>query len=460
MSSYHSGFSYLDKNSTDEGFIIASFEADSGFVDTFLGMDQITTDSYDGTKKNMYGAKYNTTATISITLIKADNSDFSVADNRRVLRWLTGNRQASWLDLYCGKNFAYSFLCSPTATQQYKMDGRVVGIKIDFTSLTPWAYSAPQHFSGYIGEGMLEINTEDVVYKGGDEAMLGVDENGVLYNDENDETKFFGMDENGYMDSSELGSMYIDNQTDDLYTYINLDVQYQNGTCTTMSIINSTLDEKTVINNVSAYENISLSSGQFIISDIPNKIFGDSFNFVWPRLCPGINIISIDGDGKGYVEFTYRYPIKIGDCAIDDLCVGYGCEDNTPDDDNTTDNNGDDMPGGNDGNVPDNDKKIITFSVYGYVNSTKYRAEEGMTWEEFIDSGYNPDDMEFGHIFMLSNNIVTYQSEIQDDITPIYSPLGYFEDIEDEDSGDVFTVFTSAKPTDTIIADYVYEIEI
>jgi hypothetical protein len=56
------------------------------------------------------------------------------------------------------------------------------------------------------------------------------------------------------------------------------------------------------------------------VSDIPNKIFGDTFNFVWPRMCPGKNEIivsTIAGEGKGNFDFSYRYPIKIGDCAVD-----------------------------------------------------------------------------------------------------------------------------------------------
>ena len=65
-------------------------------------------------------------------------------------------------------------------------------------------------------------------------------------------------------------------------------------------------------------EIITLSAGQFILSDNENNnVFGDNFNFVWPKLLPGINEFSVDGSGEGYVDFEYRYPIKIGDCAID-----------------------------------------------------------------------------------------------------------------------------------------------
>jgi hypothetical protein len=110
MASYHTSLSYLGKNSADEGYIITSFEPDDGFKDAFLDMDQIIEDYYDGTKKFLYGTRYNSTAVISITLVKMDGTDWSVNDNRKALKWLTGARTASWLDLYQGDNIKYSFL--------------------------------------------------------------------------------------------------------------------------------------------------------------------------------------------------------------------------------------------------------------------------------------------------------------------------------------------------------------
>jgi hypothetical protein len=40
---------------------------------------------------------------------------------------------------------------------------------------------------------------------------------------------------------------------------------------------------------------------------------------------------------------------------------------------------------------------LITF----YYNGTPYQAEEGMTWAEFADSGYNSGDfyVEYGYVF-------------------------------------------------------------
>ena len=88
-----------------------------------------------------------------------------------------------------------------------------------------------------------------------------------------------------------------------------------------------TLDEETIVTGISPGEIISLNAKQFIISSIPNKIFGDNFNFIWPRLCPNGNELSIYGTGRGKFELTYRYPMKIGDCTMDTSVMGpFGCD--------------------------------------------------------------------------------------------------------------------------------------
>jgi hypothetical protein len=109
----------------------------------------------------------------------------------------------------------------------------------------------------------------------------------------------------------------IDNQTDDLYTYINLDMVLRNDNCDYLSVKNVTLDEESLVKNMSDNETVTISAKQFITSDKPKKIFGDDFNFVWPRLVPENNNFIISSDGRGLVLFTYRYPMKVGDCAMD-----------------------------------------------------------------------------------------------------------------------------------------------
>lgn len=323
MSSYHSSFTYLNQNSAiDHHLRIASFEPDSGAVDTFLSMEAISEDSYDGTKKFDYGARYNSVAEINITFIKPDGSDFSVADNRRLLKWLTGSRTNSWLDLYEGDKVKYSFFGRITNIQQQKMDARVIGLIATFTSIHPWAWSPVQTFDCEIGENSIAINGDGAIYKYSEnESFLGVDENGILFNDDDNITASFYIDHFGVIYNDEDVAIVIDNGSDDLYTYIYLDMVYTNidgnEKENTLTIKNETLNEDTIISNISRNEVVSLSSGQFIISDKENKIFGDAFNFVWPRLSPGVNNFKINGSGKAHIKFTFRYPIKIGDCAVD-----------------------------------------------------------------------------------------------------------------------------------------------
>lgn len=322
MASYHTNFNFLNKNSADEGFIVAAFDPDEGFTDAFLSMDQVSEDYFDGTKKFLYGTRYNTTATISITLIKADGSDFTIADNRKALRWLTGARTASWLDLYNGEKFQYSFLGTMTTPQQYKLDGRVIGISVEFASITPWAFSAPQVFDCSIWQ-LLDVTEDGVLYKGDETSPLGVHD-GVLCVSSVDQGSYFSITDDGIVFMDNMYRSIIDNKSDDLYTYIYLDIDYTNENGTYVSIQNKTLNEESLVTDISPNESIQISAKQFIISDIPNKVFGDTFNFVWPRLQPGANDFVVDGNGRGAAKFTYRYPMKVGDCAMDISTYGGG----------------------------------------------------------------------------------------------------------------------------------------
>lgn len=328
MASYHSSFEYLGKNSLDEGFIICAFEPDDGLVDSFLSMEQVYTDSYDNTKRFLYGTKYDSVATINITIIKADGSDISVEDNRKIFRWLTGCRKASWLDLHEGDMLKYSFYCTTQNIQQYKLDSRVIGFTITFESIHPWAWSALQEVNFYVGADAMEMDSGGLVYKSVNAQKFGFSE-GVLYNAVGTP---FKIDDNGVIYNDVKIDHVVDNQTDDLYTYINLDVEYKsasNGNNNAITISNLSTNETTEVSNIGANEMVALNAGQFIVSysydkttdtvsgQNINKIFGNAFNFIWPRLQPGSNQLEIQSVGRCNLKLSYRYPIKIGDCAID-----------------------------------------------------------------------------------------------------------------------------------------------
>lgn len=323
MSSYHSSFTYNTKNSLDEGYIIVAFEPDNGFKDTFLSMENISDDYYDGTKKINYGAKYSSSPEVQISLIKKDDTDISLKEFRECARWLTGARIDSWLDMYVGDTLIYSFLGKFLNMEQYKYDARTTGIRMTFSSVSPWAFSAPQVFDCSISQ-LFNIDDNGVLRKAGSHAVnLGCD-NGVLCTTYVDPNSYFNLTDDGvaYLDNAYRTT--IDNQSDDLYTYIYLDIDYQNGNSTYFSVKNLSLNEESIVTDIGVNERILISAKQFIISDIPHKIFGDTFNFIWPRLQPGINHFVIDGDVDGYAQFTYRYPMKIGDCTMDIDVYGNG----------------------------------------------------------------------------------------------------------------------------------------
>jgi hypothetical protein len=311
MSSYHSSFKYLNKKSDEDfGWIITHFEADDGETDSYLSQEQVYSDTYRGTRRILYGTKWDSVALVKITVVKQDYSDFSELECRKAYRWLTGNPQSTCLDLYIGDEIKYSFFCTVQDVKPQKMDARTVGLNIYFESISPWAYSSIQRFDCSFGQEVAVSN--GVLVGDTNTAEFNIDENGVIYNN-----KILSISDDGtlYIDNSVVFD--IDNETDDLYTYVGLNTIFKNNNSDYLSIKNTTTGEETIITGMKTNEIIALTDEQFIISDVPNKIFGNSFNFVWPRLIPGINTIAISGSGSGQLEFTYRYPIKIGDCAID-----------------------------------------------------------------------------------------------------------------------------------------------
>ena len=283
----------------DYNLLITSFEPGEGFSDTFLSVDNISDDYYDGTKKFNYGVRYNTSAEIQITLIKGDKSDFSLKEFRECAKWLTGAKIDSWLDMYVGDKIVYAFLGKFINLEHYKLDGRIIGIKATFASVSPWAWSEPIGITLAIDQSMAltsvgeikdqvtgEQETENGILKkrarseDEDVEPFGIDENGILYANSSDPQSSFKIDKHGviYFDTSITRN--INNESDDLYTYIYFDFEYENISSNFVTIENTTLDEKTEIYNIRPHEVISVSSKQFILSsDETRKVFGNDFNF-------------------------------------------------------------------------------------------------------------------------------------------------------------------------------------
>ena len=231
-------------------------------MESYLSQEQIYTDSYNGTKTTLYGTKYSNVATVKITVIKQDGSDFTLAECRNAYKWLTGNPEANWMDLYIGDDVKYRLLCTIQDVKPQKLDARTVGLNIYCESLSPWAFSPVENIT------------------------QSIDGNTVIE---------------------------IDCPSDDLYTFVYPKTTYENTSGDSLIIENVTTGESTEITGLAVDEIITLDSNQLIVSDKPNKIFGNTFNFYWPRFKSGVNTLNISGTGS--VAFEYYFPIKMGDCA-------------------------------------------------------------------------------------------------------------------------------------------------
>ena len=292
MSMYYASFTYLDQNSADQGWMITHFEgdSDSGEMDTFLSTSTVGTDNYNGTKRTMYGSKYNNETTLKVTVIKKDGSDFGIVDTREALKWLTGAQQNSWMYLYVGdedrdlegdnigSSARFRVLGHVQDVKQYKMDARIVGLVIYFESASPWAYSLPQIIPEY-----------DPLRPERGQRVTGV------------------------------SNIEIDNKSDDKYTYTPLNVWFKATEDNFLKIteIDPETDESTgnvaEFTNLSENEEITINDNMMVTSNIPGRVFGNSFNFYFHRLKSGINKFRVEGWGQ--IELTYSYCIKLGDCV-------------------------------------------------------------------------------------------------------------------------------------------------
>ena len=268
MSVYHTSFNYLkEKSYEDYGLVISHFadDADSGETETFMSMDPIYTDNAHGTRRIDYGAKYSSVAVFRITVIKQDGSAMSVTDIRKYLKWLTGARTNSPLELLVNGEVKYFFIGRFTNAWHYKMDAKTIGLILEFTSVSPWAYSKyPAREVEFVESAVMTIN----------------------------------------------------NASDDLYEYVYPKIIFKNyNDPGVLRIKNETTNEETIINNLGLNETVTIDNNFMITSDKPSKVFGPDFNFVFPRLMPGMNKWVLVGNGK--ITLDYVMYLKVGDCARD-----------------------------------------------------------------------------------------------------------------------------------------------
>ena len=276
MSVYLPVISYKGKTNFDFQLVTSYFSdnADSGEFDSYQPMDPIYTENYDGTLRQDFGAKHSSVATPIVTFVDPDGDDISPYKIRSVLRWLTGSRDASFLDICDDKGKSMcSYIGRFTDVKLYKIDARVVGIIATFTSISPFAYSP-------IKEARFTVTTE-------------------------------GTD------------FIIDCDSDDEYNVLYPTVEFKNTQAkdpenpdkVMLSLYNETTKNETIFKNLSTGETVTINSALCVYSDNTARIFNDDFNYTFPCLTPGQNSFAAVGEGELGIRF--RYAMKLADGLMD-----------------------------------------------------------------------------------------------------------------------------------------------
>lgn len=267
MSVYHPIIRFKEKTNYDFELTVAHFDADSGQTDTYLTMEPIYTENYDGSLRNDFGSKYTDVAQPVVTLVESDGSDISPYKIRNILRWLTGSKDVSFMDICDEDGIAVcAYIGRFTDVKLQKIDARVVGIVAYFTSISPFAYS-------------------DVK-----EVKLTITEDGT--------------------------SFKIDNDTDDIYNPLYPSIVFKNKQGSDkdkvmLSLQNNTMANETIFKNLQTNETVTIDTNFVVYSDNTARIFNDDFNYSFPILAPGTNDFNAVGDGELLIRF--RYPMKMAD---------------------------------------------------------------------------------------------------------------------------------------------------
>lgn len=270
MSVYHPIIRFKEKTNYDFELSVAHFDADSGQVDSYLTMEPVYTDNFDGELRNDFGAKYTDVARPVVTFVEPGGSNISPYKVRNVMRWLTGSKDVSFMDI-CDEDgvSVCAYIGRFTDVKLQKLDARTIGIVAYFTSISPFAYS-------------------DIK-----EVKFNVTEDGTSFS--------------------------LDNDTDDIYNPLYPSVVFanrqpvdiENPNKVMLSLQNKTMKNETTFKNLHTNEVVTIDSNFAVYSDNTARIFNDDFNFDFPILAPGTNDFNAVGDGELIIRF--RYPMKLAD---------------------------------------------------------------------------------------------------------------------------------------------------
>lgn len=324
-----------------------AFESDNGEVSTYLTREAVASESYRGEFKRIHNFKYTETFNPKFTFIKDGFGDFSTEEVRKVLRWLTGGTNASFLTVYNDDSNVIHFeiLGGFSEVSLYKLgNGRVVGIVATFESAHPYALSPLQTITKDVSnptDNSITINIdtdepESAIYpritiKQKDNVIVKVDHamisgnkwiagedwlDGVVYYYEAENMYYYQRhyttkdEKNNTISVSEPTATQTNPITDTTKTGVVIKNTYvdENGATQVakLSITNNTRNETVVLDGANRIVASYTSDGK-----LASRVFGDNFNWSWTPLYNGENEIEIIGNCT--IEFQYRTVIKCGE---------------------------------------------------------------------------------------------------------------------------------------------------
>lgn len=299
-----------------------SFDSDNGNTNSFLNREAIVSESYNGAFKRAHAYRWSETLSPTITFIKENYGDFSPEENRKILKWLTGNQGTGVLSIYSDDSEAieYELIGNFTTVEQYKIaNGRIVGYVATFESISPYALSPIRTITKTVDtplEFTINIETDEpqsIIYP-----KVTIKQNPENYVVQADANTIKDFAVNNIAPAEYIpGTVYLYNNA---YYYVDGSGVMQgesdppNGWSTTSVVIeNLTTGTKTQAGMNVPGEIITLDGANKIVSSnrATNRVFGSDFNWKWVSLIEGENKIKVIGNCTITIE--YREIIKSGD---------------------------------------------------------------------------------------------------------------------------------------------------
>lgn len=335
-----------------------AFDSDNGTTGAFLGREAVASETYRGAQKKVHNYRWNEALSPTFTFLKEGFGDFSLDEQRKILKWLTSKDTPSYLTIYHDDSsvISYEILGNWISIDTYKLgNGRVVGFVAQFESVSPWAYSPLNTITKdvsnpanntitfniktddlqsavyprititqknskivQVGSELTDDNVllEDVIYQYGNQyywhgfaPSSGYSANNKYYTYNSTLNKFIEIK---IKDATEYGEI-----TETIYEYSKFNSSstqptYIDTTGVKITNVHDGNDyDFTLINNRTNEVIVVDGANKVISTSVPNRVFGDDFSWKWLPLFEGENKITVVGNCE--VTLEWRTVVKCGE---------------------------------------------------------------------------------------------------------------------------------------------------